>query len=290
MVDICFYCNCLTCICKLLQPDWTSGNKYIDKFIKEAQLKVNVNLDEIIIEWIPFNGLRNIKYLAHGGFSTIYKAIWLDGYIISSDKRHRDPLNYEDHKIAKEKDVKSPLNKNEKKGVHVALKSLKNSSNISDDFINELKNHLQYICKGLRPEIVKSTLPVYASLMKRCWDSNPNKRPTAEELHQITAFWCDYFPKCYENKRNKIPSNEQITKNHPLSCYTSRKIDYSAKINEILSQEELSNKIVIDEEKEIINDITSLSKNLENFRIPDLKKILKEENFRIPDLKKILKE
>ncbi|CAB5200311.1 unnamed protein product [Rhizophagus irregularis] len=126
--------------------------------------------------------------------------------------------------------------------------------------------------------------------MKRCWDSNPNKRPTAEELHQITAFWCDYFPKCYENKRNKIPSNEQITKNHPLSCYTSRKIDYSAKINEILSQEELSNKIVIDEEKEIINDITSLSKNLENFRIPDLKKILKEENFRIPDLKKILKE
>ncbi|EXX54174.1 Ste11p [Rhizophagus irregularis DAOM 197198w] len=448
MVDICFYCNCLTCICKLLQPDWTSGNKYIDKFIKEAQLKVNVNLDEIIIEWIPFNGLRNIKYLAHGGFSTIYKAIWLDGYI-SSVARYRNLLNCEDHKIAKEKDVKSPLNKNEKKGVHVALKSLKNSSNISDDFINELKNHLQCmnsnvssavrifgitqdpetsnymivmelinggnlrsnllikkynpfekyynlaciayvllklhrcniihgdfhsgnilihysyspcyisdfglsrpvnqtinsneiygvipymapevlrgksytkaadiysfgiimweftsgipafsnrphdfnlsldICKGLRPEIVKSTLPVYASLMKRCWDSNPNKRPTAEELHQITAFWCDYFPKCYENKRNKIPSNEQITKNHPLSCYTSRKIDYSAKINEILSQEELSNKIVIDEEKEIINDITSLSKNLENFRIPDLKKILKEENFRIPDLKKILKE
>ncbi|PKK46822.1 hypothetical protein RhiirC2_803745, partial [Rhizophagus irregularis] len=46
------------------------------------------------------------------------------------------------------------------------------------------------------------------------------------------------------------------------------KIDYSAKINEILSQEELSNKIVIDEEKGIINDITLLSKNLENFRIP----------------------
>ncbi|CAG8765428.1 5008_t:CDS:2, partial [Rhizophagus irregularis] len=124
MVDVCFRCNrvktgiyCLTCISKLLQPNWTSGNKYIDKFIKEAQLKVNSY--GAFIEWIPFNRLRNIKYLAHGGFSTIYKAIWLD-----------------------EKDVKSPLNKNEKEGVHVALKSLKNSSNISDDFLNELKNHL----------------------------------------------------------------------------------------------------------------------------------------------------
>ncbi|CAG8742873.1 14071_t:CDS:2, partial [Rhizophagus irregularis] len=50
---------------------------------------------------------------------------------------HRNPLNYEDHKIAKEKDVKSPLNKNEKEGIRVALKSLKNSSNISDYFLNE---------------------------------------------------------------------------------------------------------------------------------------------------------
>ncbi|CAB5200313.1 unnamed protein product [Rhizophagus irregularis] len=104
--------------------------------------------------------------------------------------------------------------------------------------------------------------------MKRCWDSDPNKRPTADELYQIIYFWYDYLPKCYENDR-VIPSNEQITKNHPLSCYTGRKIDYSAKINEILSQEELSTKIVIDEKKGIINDITLLSENLENFRIPD---------------------
>ncbi|UZO07074.1 uncharacterized protein OCT59_027377 [Rhizophagus irregularis] len=315
MVDVCFRCNrvktgiyCLTCISKLLQPNWTSGNKYIDKFIKEAQLKVN----------------------SYGNLVRWY---------ISSVARYRNLLNCEDHKIAKEKDVKSPLNKNEKEGVHVALKSLKNSSNISDDFLNELKNHLHClssddlstvrifgitqdpetsnymivmelmnggnlrsnllikkynplekyynlmrianalrtlhecniihdICKGLRPEIFKGTLPVYARLMKRCWDSDPNKRPTADELYQIIYFWYDYLPKCYENDR-VIPSNEQITKNHPLSCYTSRKIDYSAKINEILSQEELSTKIVIDEKKGIINDITLLSENLENFRIPD---------------------
>ena len=49
-----------------------------------------------------------------------------------------------------------------------------------------------------------------------------------------------------------------ITKNHPLSCYTSRKIDYSAKLNEILNQEELSSIFVIDEEKEYNNETTLL--------------------------------
>ncbi|PKY20362.1 hypothetical protein RhiirB3_408171, partial [Rhizophagus irregularis] len=45
------------------------------------------------------------------------------------------------------------------------------------------------ICKGLIPEIVKGTLPVYARLMTRCWDSDPDKRPTADELYQFFSFW-----------------------------------------------------------------------------------------------------
>ena len=30
------------------------------------------------MEWIPYNGFKDIEYLNKGGFSTIYKAIWLD--------------------------------------------------------------------------------------------------------------------------------------------------------------------------------------------------------------------
>ena len=56
----------------------------------------------------------------------------------------------------------------------------------------------------------------------------------------------------------KLLGNEPITKNHPLSCYTSRKIDYSVKLNKILNQEELSSKIVIDEENEHNNEIILL--------------------------------
>lgn len=55
---------------------WTSGNKYIDKFIQKAQLKANNSYESI--ECIPYNRLRNIKHLAYDGLSTIYKAIWLD--------------------------------------------------------------------------------------------------------------------------------------------------------------------------------------------------------------------
>jgi serine/threonine protein kinase len=63
------------------------------------------------------------------------------------------------------------------------------------------------ICNGLRPKIVEGTSPaVYARLMKRCWDSDPNKRPTADELYQIFFFWYDYYPESDEKKRNKIPS------------------------------------------------------------------------------------
>jgi hypothetical protein len=42
--------------------------------------------------------------------------------------------------------VKSPLNKNEKWGNYVALKSLNNSSNIDDDFLNEV-SYFKKICK-----------------------------------------------------------------------------------------------------------------------------------------------
>ncbi|CAB4435212.1 unnamed protein product [Rhizophagus irregularis] len=55
-----------------------------------------------------------------------------------------------------------------------------------------------------------------------------------------------------------LVSNVPIIENHPLSCYTSRKIEYSAKINEILGEEELSCKFVIDKEKEFNNETSLL--------------------------------
>ncbi|GBB92463.1 hypothetical protein RclHR1_20090004 [Rhizophagus clarus] len=75
---------------------WTSKNKYIDKFIQEAQLNAKSNYE--VLEWIPYNKLSNINYYDKGGFS-----------------------------------------------YDVILKTLNNSSNIDDKFLDEWKYH--YNCQ-----------------------------------------------------------------------------------------------------------------------------------------------
>jgi len=79
-----YWCN--QCNAKRFQqefPNWTSGNNYIDNFIQEAQLNAMEPWE--VLEWIPYNRLTNIKYLAKGGFSTVYKANLLGGYIENWD-------------------------------------------------------------------------------------------------------------------------------------------------------------------------------------------------------------
>jgi hypothetical protein len=61
--------------------NWTSGNKLIDNFIQEMQLKIE---DENVLEWIPYNQFSDIKEIGKNGFDTIYSAIWENG-----------PLNYD---------------------------------------------------------------------------------------------------------------------------------------------------------------------------------------------------
>src|SRR5205814_2341120 len=77
---------CQSCNSKHFQQDfdkWTSGNKEIDKFIQEFQL--NATCWQEILEWIPYEKFSDIKYLAKGGFGTVNKAKWIDGYILYWD-------------------------------------------------------------------------------------------------------------------------------------------------------------------------------------------------------------
>ena len=122
---------CKNCNSKRFQKAflWTSGNEIIDKIIKDSQL--NARNKREVIEWISYNRLRNIRYLARGGYSTVYQAIWLNGRIRSywnNEKNQLDrkvfKLNEEDYRNARKKDTKSPLQKNEKTGFPIVLKSL----------------------------------------------------------------------------------------------------------------------------------------------------------------------
>ncbi|PKK69851.1 hypothetical protein RhiirC2_780512, partial [Rhizophagus irregularis] len=56
--------------------NWISGNEKIDEFIQERQL--NINYDNIVLEWIPYNHFNEIKETSKNGLITVYSAIWKD--------------------------------------------------------------------------------------------------------------------------------------------------------------------------------------------------------------------
>jgi hypothetical protein len=85
---ICEHCNqqcfatlyCEYCVRNYLKENfsnWTSGSDDIDNLIKKCQME-SLGPD-MIVEWIPYSNLENIKYLTKGGFSEIYTADWIDG-------------------------------------------------------------------------------------------------------------------------------------------------------------------------------------------------------------------
>ncbi|EXX58438.1 hypothetical protein RirG_197970 [Rhizophagus irregularis DAOM 197198w] len=100
--------------------NWTSDNNKIDELIQEMQLKIK-NYDDMIVEWIPYNQLNDIKEIDKDDYSIICSAIWTDG-----------PLKYNYDKIERKK---MPNKK-------VALKYLVNSqNNIINEFLNEAKSY-----------------------------------------------------------------------------------------------------------------------------------------------------
>ena len=118
---------CNQCSAKWFQqdfPNWTSGNKYIDNFIQETQL--NAKKPWQVLECIPYDRLTDIKYLAKGGFSIVYKAIWLDGHIQNWDYDKKQWIRY-------------PYDSEGYNGYSVVIKSLNNSSNINEEFLNEVR-------------------------------------------------------------------------------------------------------------------------------------------------------
>ena len=65
----------------------------------------------------------------------------------------------------------------------------------------------------------------FIDLMKKCWDSNPENRPNANEIRKLVkSFKKDYILKEAEDFREKNSlsvKNSQIT-THPQAIYTSR--------------------------------------------------------------------
>ncbi|GBC03641.1 hypothetical protein RclHR1_05230003 [Rhizophagus clarus] len=129
---ICGECNepgtgfywCRPCNAKRFEDNfknWTSGNKVVDEFIQHSQL--NAIYFHKCLEWIPFEKFQKVTYVAEGGFGKVYSAEMPEGIIVYWDFENQKWYRVEYSKYA--------------------LKSLKNSSDIGSDFLNEIKSHLQ---------------------------------------------------------------------------------------------------------------------------------------------------
>ena len=144
---VCKECNqpntgsqwCQSCNSKHFQNNfnkWTSGNKEIDEFIQEFQL--NATRIEEVLEWIPYEKFSNVKYIAKGGFGTVHKARWIDGYIENWNIRQNEWNRYTSGYIENWDTYENKWRRYTKRDI--VLKSLNNSQNITTDFLQEVCN------------------------------------------------------------------------------------------------------------------------------------------------------
>ena len=90
-----------------------SGIKVIDDFIRHTQINYSKQVGRM--EFVPYDQFRNIEFIAEGGFSKVYKAIWVDG------------------------PIKNVKNQSKSHNYAVTLKKIKNSKNITSKELNEVR-------------------------------------------------------------------------------------------------------------------------------------------------------
>ncbi|GBC17378.2 kinase-like domain-containing protein [Rhizophagus irregularis DAOM 181602=DAOM 197198] len=79
-------------------------------------------MPNMIVEWIPYNNLENIKYLTKGGFSEIYTADWINGNYEEWDSKEKQLIRFGDETVI--------------------LKKLENVESANQSWFEEAKSHL----------------------------------------------------------------------------------------------------------------------------------------------------
>jgi serine/threonine protein kinase len=138
------------------------------------------------------------------------------------------------------------------------------------------------VCDGLRPNLREVKIPQeFKDLIKKCWDTEPEKRPTAEELYEIIhAWWAEVTEKKDTKFTRQVKEIEQEYNNfsqntpykeHPDAINNSKLIntkeivrlfkafDKQASEQELKKIEELIEQS-LGELKELVSDFIRLSK------------------------------
>jgi serine/threonine protein kinase len=99
------------------------------------------------------------------------------------------------------------------------------------------------ICNGKRPTIREETPGFLKELIQKCWDANPENRPTTEEVYDVLI---EYVSD--EERDKKLEELEELSydftesaqfETHPQAIYTSRLLNFSNLLEQVncLNQE-----------------------------------------------------
>ncbi|CAI2167165.1 4381_t:CDS:2 [Funneliformis geosporum] len=119
---------------------WSSGNDNIDLLIQISQ-RMAPNYENYL-EFIPYDHFKEIKFITKHGFGEISKAIWIDGIRITKKEKFLMRLP-----LVKKKNYDSWIKSRKCPNV-IALKEIKKSENINQDYIKEVLSFI-YIDENL---------------------------------------------------------------------------------------------------------------------------------------------
>src|SRR6266498_3189008 len=90
----------ICCLCYAAKTVTSSGNKVIDDFIRYTLTNRYKRAGKM--EFVQYNRFVNVKFIAEGGFSKIYKATWLNGPITywNDEKQEYNHDNNSDMTVA----------------------------------------------------------------------------------------------------------------------------------------------------------------------------------------------
>ncbi|CAG8535514.1 3232_t:CDS:10 [Gigaspora rosea] len=118
---------CEHCIRNYLQNNFreSTGNDIIDQAIQHSQK--NVIGPDLVIEFIPFERLRNIEPRTEGFYADIFNAVWIDGPFDTWNEKEKELERIANYNVVLKK-----------------LKKLKNSDQPVIRWFNEIMSHFKY--------------------------------------------------------------------------------------------------------------------------------------------------
>uniref|UniRef100_U9SVK9 Protein kinase domain-containing protein n=1 Tax=Rhizophagus irregularis (strain DAOM 181602 / DAOM 197198 / MUCL 43194) TaxID=747089 RepID=U9SVK9_RHIID len=147
-------CEKCNCICNSIYfqqnfDNWTSGNKDIDKFIQDTQLSAHTDHGSSdALEWIPYDRCYNIEFIAEDRFGKIYKANWIDGFILKWNDYNQNWDRYNQNIV-------------------VTIKNLNISKEITTEFMNVIRK--DHKIHGITQDLETQSYMVVLSSYCRKW-------------------------------------------------------------------------------------------------------------------------